>query len=474
MKIEMIGHASIFIETQDAKFMMDPVLWDPHQEGILDVCPQRDVIIDQIPDFDILIISHKHLDHFDIRSLAHLPRTVEVIIPQDKLIEDSLRKLGYTKIYATDEFQELKIGASTNLMTTRSENRVPEFGVLLQDDSGVFWNCVDTELSLNTIGLILRKYAQIDFLLATWQPMMECNYQYNKSLAFPYEHYGQLLYNISLIRPKAISPGANAFKYINDSAFLNQIVFPVTREKFCQDVQGICPDLEGQIFPLEPGDSIEFDQSNYHHQTGGCSFVKRIRDDRNELDFYPVTIAGKPVDSNSQNYDVKLMGEAIEEAIANDLITFIQAARHSLFHEHFHWNIVYQLDIVFPDGIQQWFIDFSQEPLTAQKGRNPLANLFACITASALYGLLKQQNGWDYVDLGGYYRNFNKVYRVTPYGLFQPHTYQIPITDPLIHLYANEEIENMMRDVEIEMWKVDGQTATAAVHEQTLITFCEH
>ncbi len=468
MKIDMIGHASIFIETQDAKFMMDPVLWDPHQEGILDVCPKRDVLIDNIPDFDILIISHKHLDHFDIRSLAHLPKTVEVIIPRDELIEGSLKKLGYKKIYAIDEFQELEIGGSTNFLSTRSENRVPEFGVLLQDESGVFWNCVDTELSLDTTAFILGQYPQIDFLLATWQPMMECNYQYNRSLAFPYDQYGQLLYNISLINPKAISPGANAFKYVNGSAFLNQIVFPVTREKFCQDVQHICPDLEDKVFPLEPGDSIEFDQTNYNHQTGGCSFVKQIRDDRNELDFYPVAIADKLVDGNPENYDIKLMSEAIEDAIANDLVTFIQELRYSLFREHFRWNIVYQLNIVFPDGVKQWFIDFSQTPLTAQKGRNPLSNLFACITASALYGLLQKRNGWDYVDLGGYYRNFDKIYRVTPYGLFQPHAYQIPISDPLMHRYANEEIESVMRDVEIETWKIDTPMDTNA-DERTLV-----
>jgi Predicted Zn-dependent hydrolases of the beta-lactamase fold len=49
MRISMIGHASIFVETQDSKFLMDPVLWDPHQEGLFDVCPQREVLHDLIP-----------------------------------------------------------------------------------------------------------------------------------------------------------------------------------------------------------------------------------------------------------------------------------------------------------------------------------------------------------------------------------------------------------------------------------------
>ncbi|NEQ68257.1 MAG: MBL fold metallo-hydrolase [Symploca sp. SIO2D2] len=454
MKIEMIGHASVFIETQDAKIMMDPVLWDPHQEGLFDVCPKREVIVDKIPDFDILIISHKHLDHFDIRSLAYLPKNVEVIIPEDDLIKQSLQKLGYKKIYSIVDFQELKIGSSTSFLSTRSEDRVPEFGVLLKDDSGVFWNCVDTDLSLETIAFVLGKYPEIDFLLATWQPMLEMNYQNNDGLSFPYEHYGRLLYNIRLINPKALSPGSNAFKYINGSSFLNQVVFPVTREKFCQDVKGICPYLENLVFSLNPGDSIEFTPSKVIYDKGSCEFVRMIKDDRDELNFSPVTVGNKLIDHNSDNYDLVLMKESIETAITVDLVSFIKEHRSSIFREHFNWKIVYQLEVIFPDSCQRWCFDFAHNSLTLEKKCNPLANLFTYITASALYGLLHNKKGVDYAGLGGYYRSFDKIYLVTPHGLIPPYDYYIPFVDPLASRYANEENEILVRDFEIQNWQV--------------------
>src|SRR5262245_17578968 len=145
MEIQMIGHASILIRTRDQTILMDPVLWDPHQEGLFDVCPKREVLHERLPQYDVLIISHRHLDHFDIRSLAALPKTVKALIPQDELIEECLRRLGYQKIYKLNDFSEIKIGA-TRIMTTRSANPVPEFGVIVADDSGVFWNQVDTDV----------------------------------------------------------------------------------------------------------------------------------------------------------------------------------------------------------------------------------------------------------------------------------------------------------------------------------------
>jgi len=58
MKIDMIGHATIFVETQDCKILMDPVLWDPFCEGLNESCPKREVIPEKLPEFDFLVISH--------------------------------------------------------------------------------------------------------------------------------------------------------------------------------------------------------------------------------------------------------------------------------------------------------------------------------------------------------------------------------------------------------------------------------
>jgi hypothetical protein len=464
MEIHMIGHASIFVETQDCKILMDPVLWDPHAEGIEDVCPKREVIHEQLPEFDLLIISHRHLDHFDIRSLAYLPKTVDVLIPKDKLLETCLRELGYSQVYQLSDFSEVKLG-STSLLTTRSENRVPEYGVVFADESGVFWNQVDTVVSLDTIRFIKSRYPQVDFLLATWQPMLEINYQNNWSLSFPYSAYNQLLEKINLIQPKAIAPGANGFKFINGSSWLNQIVFPVTREQFCKDVKTVYPEIGENVFAFDPGDIIAFKNSEFSHIKEMCQFVKKVEDDRKSLDFSPVNVGNNLTDDNSDNYDIEQMREAIKEEICLNLPKFIIEKKDSLFIEHCRWKVIYQLEIVFPDFCEQWFFDFSEENIQVQTGRNPLSNFFTSITASSIYGILKRIKGWDYAHMGGNYRNFKKVYIVTSHGIIQPQ--ENSLGDPLMLKFPHKEIFESIRHWELKQWGQNNNASSTSNNRNT-------
>ena len=98
MKITMLGHASLYIETAGPRILMDPVLIDPHQEGKLAIFPDREVHWENLPEFDLLVLSHHHLDHFDVNTLARLPRDVDVMIPDSDLLENSFRQLGYKSI----------------------------------------------------------------------------------------------------------------------------------------------------------------------------------------------------------------------------------------------------------------------------------------------------------------------------------------------------------------------------------------
>ncbi|MDF5737194.1 MULTISPECIES: MBL fold metallo-hydrolase [unclassified Nostoc] len=457
MEIQMIGHASIFVETQDCKILMDPVLWSPYCQGIEDVFPKREVIHELLPEFDLLIISHWHSDHFDIRSLANLPKTVDVLIPQDKKLKTYLTELGYSHIYTLGDFSEVKIG-STNILTTRSENRVPEYGIVFADPSGVFWNQVDSHASLDTIRFVKSRYPQVDFLLAPWETMLETKYQYNKSLSFPYSAYNKRLGNIGVIQPKAISPGSCGFQKINGSSWLNQILFPVTREQFCKDVKMVCPEIGENVFPLDPGDILIFKNSEFSYTKEMCKFVKKLEDEREILDFSPVNIEGKLIDDNPDNYNLSDMREAIEQEVYFNLPNFILENKNSLFLEHCRWNVIYQLEIVFPDSSRKWSFDFSEQNIRPQSGRNPFANLFTIITASSFYSLLKQVKAWEYISLSGYHRGFKKIYIPTPHGIIQPADEEI--IDPIQLRFPLQEIFESIQHREVEKWKqLNGSTS---------------
>lgn len=56
MKIHLIGHATLLIETLDRTILMDPVLGDPHQEDLFDITPRREVLFDSFPALDMIVL----------------------------------------------------------------------------------------------------------------------------------------------------------------------------------------------------------------------------------------------------------------------------------------------------------------------------------------------------------------------------------------------------------------------------------
>lgn len=467
MKIHMLGHASILVETGDCRILMDPVLWDPFCEGLNESCPKREVFPDQLTAFDVLIISHQHLDHFDIRSLASLPKQVDVFIPQDALIQDALHQLGYRHVYPLNDFTTVKLGATT-LTTTRSEIPVPEFGMVFADASGVFWNTVDTLFAPSTIQTIRQTYPTIDFLLATWLVSMESRYQLNQPLSFPFELYGSLFNLLSLIEPRAIAPGAQGFKYIGASAWQNQTVFPVSRERFCYDLQMAFPKLEKNIFCLDPGDVLTLESGIPRYQAGQSPYARMLEDDRDCVEFSPVKAGNPLVDVNSDGYDLTLMEQAIEHEVMVALPAFIQQHRSSLFRQHFIWTIIYELEVVFPNITKRWSIDFSKATLQTQTGHNPLANLLTCVTASDLYGLMNRNRDWDYLYCSGNFRSFHKVYTMTHLGISAAEG--VTFADPIQLKFPSSHVAGYNLRQAIAQWSsLDAETVPEIEQDDSMM-----
>ncbi len=73
--------------------------------------------------------------------------------PTDSIIVYALRKLGFKHIHSVEPKSEIR-SSDFELYPTRSEvGSVREFGMVFKDESGVFWNQIDTSLSATTIGL---------------------------------------------------------------------------------------------------------------------------------------------------------------------------------------------------------------------------------------------------------------------------------------------------------------------------------
>jgi UDP-MurNAc hydroxylase len=435
MKVQLIGHASLLISTTDCRFLVDPVFVDPHGEGIEEIFPRREVLLDALPEFDVIIISHRHFDHFDIATLSRLPKDVPVFIPEDPLMHESLAQLGFLHVQRLGNFKELTLG-QTRLLTTGSDSFVQEFGLVFVDPSGVLWNQVDSVLNAKTIQSVLTRYDRVDLMLAMWQPMLEFSYQMNRSLEFPFAAYGDLLSGIAMVSPRALAPGANGFKYSGDSAWLNRVVFPVAREQFCKDVVDVCADLSGHVHALDPGDGLELDEGRSVRLAETASFIRRLHDNE-PIRSSPVRIDTQFIDSNPDHYDLDQMTKEIIREVEVRLPGFI-ALQDGAFMAYRTWNVIHQLEVAFPDQTRIWTFDFSVRPVTAERGASPIANSFSYITASALFGIMSGIRGWDYALLGGFYRMYQKVYKATSHGLLRPG--YVELKDPLALRFEYEAV----------------------------------
>jgi L-ascorbate metabolism protein UlaG (beta-lactamase superfamily) len=439
MKVHFLGHASLLIETSEGNILMDPVFGASHQEGLLDIFPKR--ALHRLDELNpaLLVITHRHLDHFDVATLADLPRECRVIVPDDDLLCRTLAELGYRHVERVQDFDEVALG-KVQLTITRSENRVPEFGVIVRDGACVLWNVVDTIVSPTTSARIAAGHGKIDLLIAPWQPLLENNFPLNRPLSFPYERVAAMLEQIARIAPRHVVPGACMFSYLPPAGFMNQLVFPLTLARFTDALQRRCPDLVGRCHGAQPSDLIVLQAdaggaAAVALERGASPFASLLPATDTEPHFSPVTFGVPFVHPDAPHgRDDAQRWRAIVAECSDALPRHIAGLDASVRAVYAQWDMVYQLTVVSPTRTEQWHYHLADASPCARPGPSAHANLESTVTAAALHGLIDGTLGWDYTLLSGSFRSFVSAYSVDPQGL----TYPPPraIVEPLRSRYT--------------------------------------
>ena len=116
MKIEYISHSCIFVDTGDARIVIDPWFngsaycnqWQlfpkPYDTSILNTA-------------DHIMISHGHEDHLHPQSLSHLPKNAKVYYPYlwKAGIHDFLNELGFYDVNEALSYKEYSITPATKI-----------------------------------------------------------------------------------------------------------------------------------------------------------------------------------------------------------------------------------------------------------------------------------------------------------------------------------------------------------------------
>ena len=465
IKTTLVGHACLLIQSKETTILTDPVWFDYLWEEINTLCPSITLNKDKVPPLDVLNISHRHQDHFDVRTLAYLVKNEKiltpdtlVLAPQDNLLLDILNELEFKNIKVVTDFEPIKIKdvtitptPSRNQLST-AEDPFPEHGLLVNDGEVTIWNQVDSLVNPEIIQQVGELYGQIDFFHSRFVPLIEGNLSYNKPLTLPISEYCTFLNIVKALNPRFVVPGSAAFRYRDELLFMNQVSFPITQDQFLRDLEAFCPEVSKA--PFFPGDIAHISKEQVEIKKQSSDFVQVREDDSHLITFKPQAYVPVITTQTTDPTEHKREMQVVDDFIGNCLLE--RVLKSELLEGWKHWQIVYQLEVFGQDKPQAWTVDFSQsgEP-KLHKGDIGKINIYEGISSSELCALVEGKTSWDYVTLCGNYRTFNNIYRITD-GRFElpPEDKSNYALEPLMDIFpwdSDMDRQKFMRDV--KRWK---------------------
>lgn len=458
MRTTLIGHATLLIQSKGATLISDPALFDSHWEEINVHCPSIDLDRDKIPRIDILNLSHRHQDHFDVRTLAHLARNDEilspeavVLAPQDEILLDVLKELEFKDVRVVADFESMQIKGLT-LTPTPSLNEqdyFPEHGLLVHDGEVTVWNQVDTIVVPKIIQYIHQLYGRVDLAHVRYLPLLEGNFTFHNALELPFEEYRSFLMAAGALRPRFAVPGSAGFRYRDEFEFLNRYSFPTTQEQFLRDLSDFCPDIGSSTF--FPGDVAEVTPEGVKILRQDSDFVRVRESDGDRLEFKPVMEVQPLKTLTTDAAQREKEKQVVTDFIENQMVDLL--AQNKNVQTWVEWKTAYQLEVFGQNGSDIWSVDFGGEDAAIQRGSVGKINLYEGISYSEFYKLIGKQTSWDFVGVAAQYRTFKNIYRVEK-GNAERYPDEKRFPQPLTEIFPSDremDREKYMKDV--RRWK---------------------
>ncbi len=154
LKITDIGHSTMMIQMGGVCVLTDPWFTDPifgivtHSRGI-------GIDISELPRVDLLLISHGHFDHCDLKAMRKLDKAAAVIVPDEKTAA-KIRKLGYGKVDVLTSWQSKTI-SGVCITALPADHPAPECTYVLSNGQNAVFFGGDTRY-VKELGELSEKF----------------------------------------------------------------------------------------------------------------------------------------------------------------------------------------------------------------------------------------------------------------------------------------------------------------------------
>ncbi len=312
MRASLLGHACLIVEAGPTRVLTDPLFFAPG-ERTLDPCPKRIVHLEALGRFDAIVISHRHLDHFDGESLDRLDRRLPVYTPCDPELTTMVRARGFSDVTQLDPWEEATLGALTLVATPSHRGDVAEMGMLFIAPEANLWNQVDTVVDQATCLRVLKRTdGTLDVVFCAYNPLLEHATMWYAETDFPQARYERLLEMASCSEGRLVVPGSFGLRMVGKHAHFNQRCYPVSRERFVADFKRLVPEREAWV--LNPGEGVAAERGKAPSKFT-TPYASTVDDDTHLTRFAPDTPMPEVVDDNPTRFPERELTRGLEHII---------------------------------------------------------------------------------------------------------------------------------------------------------------
>ncbi len=412
MRWTHLGHAGWLVETADVRVLFDPLLGETYHDGVFEVFPRRRVELARLRP-DVVVVTHRHPDHFDLESLATLAGlgTTRLLLTADELVARSARRLGFPEVQVLGNLQHRVLGG-TKLLATPSFCDVVEWGMIVATEDGTVWNQVDSVLDgpdevrgILSVAAALLEIPALErhptLTLARWQPLLQVNALTAGAIGFPYRAYEGELRRAAASGAPAVVPGAAGNRYVGPFGWQNGVVYPVPEARFRRDFARLCPEVT--VYPSGPGLTLELSRG-HHRRLPDADWITRLpaEDDRVFAPFVVPPIRERELAARGPGHHqiITWLEDQLCPALARAWPRFGVA------------RLRFALEVIFSDARAGWTVEVSREGARLHDGVDEDYDVLNHFAAGPLLAVIEGRAHWGRALLGGQMRSVVRAYQI--------------------------------------------------------------